>query len=174
MRVPASRVGLAGDLELVWPRGYACFRAGGSRAYLHGGPSLQEIVVPVAVVKAGRPAASVGGPGEVKVEMERPRITTRFFSATATLVTTGLFPATERRVKVLVRAAGKDVGHAVMAAYGFEEGTREIILKKDRPNPITLMLPGKPEAATASVHVVDALTGVEIARLESIEVAIAL
>jgi hypothetical protein len=174
MRVPASRVGLAGDLELVWPRGYACFRAGGSRAYLHGGPSLQEMVVPVAVVKARRPAAPAEGPGEVKVEMERPRITTRFFSVTATLVTTGLFPASERRVKVIVRAGGRDIGHAVMAAYGFEEGTQEIVLQKDRPNPITLMLPGKPEAGVASVHVMDAVTGVEVARLDDIRMAIAL
>lgn len=174
VRVPASRTGLAGDLELVWPRGYACFRAGGSKAYLHGGPSLQEMVIPVAVVKVLRPVAPPGAPGGVRLEMEKPRITTRFFSVMATYAVSDFFAPGERRVKVVVRGGGKDVGHAVMAAYGFEEGTQEIVLQKDRPDPITLMLPGKPEVKTVSVHVLDASTQIELARLDGVPVMIAL
>ena len=47
MRVPASQLGLAGDLELAFPLGLACFRTRGSRrGYCHGGISLQELVHP--------------------------------------------------------------------------------------------------------------------------------
>ncbi len=173
-RMPASRVGLAGDLELVWPRGYAAFRAGGSRTYLHGGPSLQEVVVPVAVVKVVRPAAPAGAPGGIRLEMEKSRVTTRFFSVTATYAVSDLFAPGEKRVKVVARAGGKDVGHAVTAAYGFEDGTQEIILQKDRPDPITLMLPGRPETGTVSVHVLDGATQIELARLDNIPVMISL
>jgi hypothetical protein len=67
-----------------------------------------------------------------------------------------------------VRARSKDVGHAVTAAYGFEDGTQEVLLEKDRPNPITLILPETPETATISVHVLDGTTQIELARLDDI------
>ncbi len=108
------------------------------------------------------------------MEMEKPRITTRFFSVMATYALPDLFAPSERRVKVVVRAGAEDVGQAVMAAYGFEDGTQEIVLQKDRPDPITLMLPGIPEARSVSVHVLDAATQVELARLDDVSVTIAL
>jgi hypothetical protein len=57
VRFKASDVGWAGDLEIVTPWNAACFKAGGSRAYFHGGLSPQEIVVPVALVKVRQVAA---------------------------------------------------------------------------------------------------------------------
>jgi hypothetical protein len=61
---------------------------------------------------------------------------------------------------------------AAMAAYGFEEGTQEIVLEKDRPDAITMMLTAEVEAATVSVHILDATTQVELAALKNIPVAI--
>jgi hypothetical protein len=61
---------------------------------------------------------------------------------------------------------------AAMAAYGFEEGTQEVVLEKDRPNAITMMLTTEIEAATVSVHVLDATTQVELAALKNIPVEI--
>jgi hypothetical protein len=63
---------------------------------------------------------------------------------------------------------------AAMAAYGFEEGTQEVVLEKDRPNTITMMLTTEIEAATVSVHVLDATTQVELAVLKNIPVEITL
>lgn len=63
---------------------------------------------------------------------------------------------------------------AAMAAYGFEEGTQEVVLEKDRPNAITMMLTTEIEAATVSVHVLDATTQVELAVLKNIPVEITL
>jgi hypothetical protein len=61
-----------------------------------------------------------------------------------------------------------------MAAYGFEEGTQEIVLEKDRPNAITLMLTVEVEASTVSVHLLDATTQVELAALKNIALEIAI
>jgi hypothetical protein len=61
-----------------------------------------------------------------------------------------------------------------MAAYGFEEGTQEIVLEKDRPNAITLMLTVEVEASTVSVHILDATTHVELAALKNIALEIAI
>jgi hypothetical protein len=177
VRVPASRVGLGGDLELAIPRGLACFKAGGSSSYFHGGASLQEVVIPMATVRV-KGAAPAAGPGAIRLAMEKPKVTTRFFSVTATYAVTDLFGGEEKRVNVVARAShpkgGRDIGAAVMAEYGFEEGTGEILLRKDEPNAITLMLTGDTELQAASVHVLDAATGVELARLEDVAVAISL
>jgi hypothetical protein len=104
--------------------------------------------------------------------MERPRVMTRFFSVTATYTVTALFGLEETRVKAVVRAGKKEIGMAATAAYGFEDGTQEITLHRDRPNAITLMLTADPESPTLSVHLLDSATLVELARKESVPVAI--
>jgi hypothetical protein len=172
VRVSASRVGMGGDLELAFPRGLACFKAGGSTSFFHGAASLQELVIPVATL-VSKQVSTGAGHVAVRVEMERPRVTTRFFSVTTTYESTGLFTTEELRVRVVVRANKKDIGFAAMAAYGFEDGTQEIVLQKDRSNPITLMLPAEVDVKAVSVHVLDAATHVELGRKENIPVAIA-
>ncbi len=171
LRIPASRVGLGGDLELALPHSLACFKAGGSESFFHGAASLQELIIPIAVVKVKR-AAAPAGQVTVALTMERPRITTRFFSVTATYSLTGFFGPEEKRVKAVVRANKKDIGSAVAAAYGFEDGTQEIVLRKDKPNAITLMLPSEADLKAVSVHILDAVTQVELKRLDDIEVAL--
>lgn len=175
VRVPASRIGLGGGLELAFPRGLACFKVkGGSTSFFHGGASLQEMVIPVAVVTARQVAPHAAGTPVIQIVMEKPRITTRFFSVTATYTMDGLFGADEKRTKFVVRVGKKEIGAAAMAAYGFEDGTQEIVLQKDRPNAVTLMLTVETDARSVSVHVLDAATQVELKRLENIPVAIAM
>jgi hypothetical protein len=172
-RVAADKLGLKGDLEFALPRGLACFKVrGGSESYFHGGASLQEMVIPVAVLQlsAGLPAAKDAG--QIDLAMDRPRITTRFFSVTATYRPAGLFPAGQKRIVLSVRAGRKEVGTAAMAAYGFEDATREVLLEADRPNAITLMLTDDPESGSVSVHALDAASRVDVARLEQLSVAI--
>jgi hypothetical protein len=172
VRVSANQLGLGGDLELAFPRSLACFKAGGSTAYFHGGISLQEMVIPVILLKPkeAEPHAQIGR--AVKLSMDKPKVTTRFFSVTATYTTEGLFTAEEIRVKVAVRTRQKDAGFAAMSVYGFEEGTKEIVLQRNRPNPITFMLTDVGDVKSVSVHVLDAVSQLELARLEPIPVAI--
>jgi hypothetical protein len=175
IRVPASQLGLAGDLELAFPRGLACFRTrGSSRGYCHGGISLQEVVIPVASLSVREPQPSTMDTATVLLNLAKPTITTRFFSVEARYVIGGLFGDDTRRINVVIRAQRSEVGVAAMAAYGFEEGTQEIVLEKDRPNAITMMLTTEVEASTVSVHVLDATTHVELATLKNIPVDIAM
>jgi hypothetical protein len=51
VRVSASALGYASDLEFVFPAATGVFKAGGDLAFHHGGPSLQEMVVPVLTVR---------------------------------------------------------------------------------------------------------------------------
>jgi hypothetical protein len=173
MRVTASQLGLAGDLELAFPLGLACFRTrGSSRGYCHGGISLQELVLPVASITVHESRAADVGTATVMLSVTKPKITTRFFSVEARYIVGGLFGDDTKRVKAVVRTNRTEVGMAAMAAYGFEEGTQEVVLEKDRPNAITMMLTTEIEAATVSVHVLDATTQVELAALKNIPVEI--
>jgi hypothetical protein len=170
--VPASQLGLAGDLELAFPLGLERFRTrGGHRGYCHGGISLQELVIPVAAITVREPRTTDLGTATVTLSLAKPKITTRFFSVEACYVVGGLFGDAMKRVKVVVRRTVLSRG-AAMAAYGFEEGTQEVALEKDRPNTITMMLTTEVDASTVSVHVLDATTQVEFAALKNIPVEI--
>lgn len=76
VRVSSVELGYRSDLDFVFPRGAGVFTAGGGLAYHHGGPSLQELVIPVLTARMGgaeeRPA------GEKVVLSDVPeRITNR-------------------------------------------------------------------------------------------------
>ena len=51
IRVAASALGYESDLDFVFPSGCGVFKAGGDLAFHHGGPSLQELIVPVLTVR---------------------------------------------------------------------------------------------------------------------------
>jgi len=174
-RVKAADVGLGGELELAFPRSFACFQAkGGSEAYFHGGVSLQEMVIPVIVLrKEEKLEYETKGPG-VKISLARPQISTRFLSVTLTYSGDVLFPPEKIRVKLTIMSGKKEVGSAVMSAYGFEEGTKEIVLEKDVENAVTCMLTAVEGMKEVSIHVIDAVSQVELARLEKIPVVIAI
>jgi hypothetical protein len=174
IRVSASALGLDGDFELAFPKSLACFKAkGGSLSYFHGGISLQEMVIPFIKLKAKEVQPYLLKTRAVQLTMDKPKITTRFFSITATYVIEGLQLGPEEvRVRAVVRANRKDIGFAATAAYGFEEGTREIVLKKDNPNAITFMLTDISEVDELSVHVLDAVSQMELAQKEHIPLVI--
>jgi len=175
IRAKASELGLSGDLEIAFPLGLACFRTrGGSGGYFHGGISLQEMVVPIARITVQDAPVPGQGASTVILALAKPKITTRFFSIEARYVVSSLFGNNTRRVKVIVLANRNQVGVAAMAAYGFEEGTQEIVLEENRPDAITMMLTCDVDAPTVSVHVLDATTHVEIAAIKNIPVEISI
>lgn len=175
LRVTANQIGLGGDLELAFPPGLACFRSrGSSYSYFHGGLSLQELLIPVVSITVHAIHAQGMGTASVNLTLAKPKITTRFFSIEVRYIVTGFFDAPTKRIKVIVRANRSTVGTAAMAAYGFEEGIQEIVLEKDKPNVITMMLTAELDISTVSVHVLDAITQVELAAVKDIPVEISI
>jgi hypothetical protein len=123
IRVSAATLGYDSDLDLVFPPATAVFKAGGDLGFHHGGPTLQELVVPVvkirtaaaAIAPKAEPASVTGMPAE---------ITNRIFSATIQLggPNLSLFsgPAV---VQPMLVAAGRQVGRAAMAVGAELEAT---------------------------------------------------
>lgn len=79
VRVSAARLGYASDLDLVFPLGAKVFKAGGDLAYHHGGPSLQELIVPVLSVRLQADVTAVNEKNALQVTHDEV-ITNRVFT----------------------------------------------------------------------------------------------
>lgn len=175
IRLKESDVGLSGNYDLVFPRRIACFMVKGpENPYFHGGISLQEMVVPIIKITKTEVVPLPTAP-EIKIILEKAKITNRLFSvqlvwkspAQRKLLGTS---ETKKRVRVAVKSGKNDVGEAVHAVYGYEDGTKDIILEQNKPNLVTIMLTGEPAQNVLYLVLVDAETLVELARLENIVV----
>ena len=171
VRATASQLEMGGDLELAFPRGHACFKVkGGAGGYFHGGISLQEMIIPVATLRSKSPKTAGAGAAKITLEFSKPAVTNRFFSVVATLKEEGFFTAEEIRVRALVMSGKSEAGFCAMAAYGYEEGTREIILKKNQPNALTIMLAGDGNMEKVTVRLLDCHTQLELAEIADVPV----
>lgn len=178
-----SRFGAASDLEMAVPWNLAGFRTSGPTAYFHGGLSPQEILLPVVVVT---PKAIVASKGAKKLAWDlslgSAKVTARFLSVRIQARSQGLFAESWPVVRIEVRAAGEVCAIPVSGSYGFQEATGAVALRSLETEPgatevntVALMLTGKaPSRGTVSIHVVDAATGVELKKIENVEVSLAI
>lgn len=181
LRAPLSAFGLGGVLELVTPRSLSAFKVpGGGTEYFHGGLSLQEVVIPVLTIRPTTPQAATAG-AQVKwtLTLGSPKITTRFVSVTVEGSSEELLPVDPPAVRVEVRAEGATISVPVSASYGFSEATRDVrlALAADSPQQIapvtvTLMITETPHVSRVTVHLLDASTGVGLARVDGVPFSI--
>jgi hypothetical protein len=182
-RLPLRDVGLGEtELELAVPWGLGVFKAPGGRAYFHGGLAPQEVIVPAAVIRPVK-AAAPADDGRLAWNLVpgTKKLTSRFF--TVQVIAEGLFTPERTVVRVELRAVPAQGGQPqtvslpVAASYGFDEGTRNVELRKSAEEPgkmetntVTLAITQELAPGQASVHLIDAGSGVELARLAGIEV----
>jgi hypothetical protein len=134
IRVEAAALGYASDLEFVFPIGSGVFKSGGDLAFHHGGPSLQELIIPVLTIRlkvkeSGTPAA-----GPITATGLPDAVTNRIFSVTLQLGQNLSLFSSAMLVRPLLLASGKQVGGVGMA----------IDAELDRATGCVKLLPGKP------------------------------
>jgi hypothetical protein len=185
LRVPLSRMGLAEDLEVAVPWGFGAFKApGGANAYFHGGMSPQEMAIPVVSLQP-KHAAEAAPTADLSWELalNSKKISTRFLTVQVggRAENPQLLEPTLPRVRVEVRVGDAIVSEPVAATYGFSETALDVGMKigegdELEPNTVTLMVdPDRDPAArggVASVRLLDATTGVELARRDGVEMDI--
>ena len=181
LRTCLADFGIESNLELAVPRDFACFKvAGGAKAYFHGGLSPQEVIIPVMTLVAAKQR-----PSEAVQDMEwglipgSQKISTRFFSIQIVGESRGLLGATPIKVRVEIRAGKESVSVPVSSSYGFEDGTGDVQLEvspensqRIQPNTVTLMIAQPAAKGSVSVHLLDNVTGAELARFTPIEMNI--
>jgi hypothetical protein len=165
IRVPASALGYASNLEFVFPTGLGVFKAGGDLAFHHGGTSLQEVVIPVLTVrtKGREPARQSASP--ISVSGAPEAVTNRIFSVTVVFGEQQLaFGSTSVLVRPLLISAGKQVGAVGMAVDAdFDRETGCVKLEQNKPVTIAFILNDE-SAASLRVVVQDPATDAELYR----------
>ncbi|MGF6370777.1 hypothetical protein OKW40_003527 [Paraburkholderia sp. RAU6.4a] len=165
VRVSASSLGYASDLELVFPAASGVFKAGGDLAFHHGGPSLQEMVIPVLTVRT-KPREVARLSADPIEAMGLPNVVTnRIFSVTFTHgAKQMLLGATSIQVRPLLIAAGRPVGAVGMAVDApFDRATGIVELEPNKPVTIAFLLSDE-NAASLRVVVQDPATDAELYR----------
>ena len=184
LRASLNQFGWETDLEIAVPWNFACFKVkGGTRAYFHGGLSPQELFIPVLTIKPVKKQATAMQSFVWKLTPGTPKISTRFYSVQISGEAVSLFESQIPKVRLEVQLGSENVGMAISASYGFSDATGDIQLRpladdprKVEQNTITLMITKEPAEKKTIVNVVllDAETGVELSRLDQIEMAFAL
>jgi hypothetical protein len=165
VRVPASSLGYASDLEFVFPAATGVFKAGGDLAFHHGGPSLQELVVPVLTVRTKVRESVRPSAGPIEAIGLPDAVTNRIFSVTLTYgAKQMLLGASGIQVRPLLMAAGKQVGSVGMAVDAqLDRATGTVKLEPNKPVTIAFLLSDE-SIASLRVVVQDPTTDAELYR----------
>lgn len=131
-RVSGAELGYDTDLDFIFPKGLAVFRSGGDLAFHHGGPSLQETIIPVITLRI--PSATVETTPDSKVKLEGyPSVLTNRTFGMRLLVAADLFSQELIPVRLVLLAEGLEVGRCGMA----------LDAELDRASGILMVQPGK-------------------------------
>jgi hypothetical protein len=165
VRVSASQLGYASDLELVFPAATGVFKAGGDLAFHHGGPSLQELVIPVLTVRTKTRDSARPSAGPIEASGLPEAVTNRIFSVTLVYgMKQMLLGATGIQVRPFLMADGKQVGAVGMAVDAqFDRATGTVKLEPNKPVTIAFLLSDE-RAASLRVVVQDPTTDAELYR----------
>lgn len=179
LRTSLKKMGIQSELEMAVPWNLAAFKAPGSEAYFHGGLSPQEFLLPLMRLRS-KSAAKTGGTAKISWELKvGSAVVTSVHLTVTVLARAGFFDVEWPRVRVEVRSASEPCAIAVSASYNFSDTTGEIALRglsgnagEVEPNAVTLMLtPKAPQKGTISIHLVDAVSGVELMKPVTAEVS---
>lgn len=171
-RVKPSAFGISGDFEFAFPKNIACFTTSGGLAFIHGGLSLQEFIIPVIELTVKSPTKeSISGLG-FRIVYNKKKITNPFFTIESIFFwKQRITGPEEHKIKIEVKSGGQK-GKVVSSSSDYDYVTGEITLKKDETSHITLMLPENIEKGKVSVHILDAETSKELGKIEDIEVSL--
>jgi hypothetical protein len=145
IRVTATELGYASDLEFVFPRGVGVFRTGGDLGYHHGGSSLQEVVIPVVTVRTQQAAATIEPVDKLAVTNLPYEINNRVFSITVVSgkPNLGLFSG-GRAIQPVVLSDGTQVGKAgIVDGADLDAGSGIVTLQPGKPATIGFLLMGE-------------------------------
>lgn len=165
VRVPARALGNDTDLDLVFPVGAGVFRAGGDLAFHHGGPSPQEMIIPVVTVRSDVVGeAETQGSVPLSVGDVPAVITNRIFSIRLSLASLlgGYTPVTP-----VLMSEGRQVGTVGMAIGAeHDRASGTVVLVSGVDATIGFVLDDD-EATEVRIVVLDPATDAELYRSPS-------
>ena len=157
VRVSGPKLGYNSDLEFAFPSSTAVFKSGGDLAYHHGGPSIQELVIPVITAKLKVDGAAKVEKHAVTVAHDFDAVTNRIFTIRIELggASKNLFE-NARKLRPLVVSGDKPVARAAIATGAALEDGR-LTLGPGVQATVAFMLTDD-EVKTVRIQVLDAET----------------
>lgn len=167
VRVAASALGYESDLEFVFPAGAGVFRAGGGLAFYHGGPSLQELVVPVLTIRTKlQPSIPPPSQAGLKVSNAPTEVTNRIFSIGVKFeeqIQAGKASVGGLAIKPVLLSEGKEVGTAGMVVGAeLDPDTKTLVVPAGEAVTVALILNESP--ASLRIVILDPATDAELYR----------
>lgn len=165
IRVSASALGYESDLELVFPAGSGVFKAGGDLAFHHGGPSLQELLVPVLTVRTKVSPSAGAVAGRITASGLPEAVTNRIFSVTLALAEKQMtLGATGQVVRPYLASGGKQVGSVGMAVDAVLDRTTGCVTLEPNKSITVAFILGDESVTSLRVVVLDPNTDAELYR----------
>jgi hypothetical protein len=178
--IKLSELGYESELDLILPKGLGLFRVpGGEITYFHGGPSPQEMTVPILnLTPKGMLKPTEKFRDSWILTPQSTRITTTFFSVTISGKSSS-FDVNSRLISLELRDKEKVVSSIVSAggnsfdkSSGFfsiktKEGTMDFV-----PTTVLLMFDSTTKTKSVSLVLTDVTTQTELKRIEDIEVTV--
>lgn len=160
VRVSARGLGYDADFDLVFPVGAGVLRAGGDLAFHHGGPSLQELVIPVITFRSAESPGTTMAMAAVVVSDVPAIITNRMFSVKlsyASLLGSGA------PMRPVLLNGGKQVGAVGMVFGADEQDDGTVVLEPGSEASIGFMLQDD-SVSSLRIVVLDPSTDAELYR----------
>jgi hypothetical protein len=182
LRAHLSDFGFESDLDIAVPWGFACFKVkGGADAYFHGGMSPQELIIPVVTLKPKKNPTGATNEISWSLTLSSKKISTRICSIQIAGKSNSLFELVAPKVRIEIRYGKTCLSVPASASYGFNEVTGDVDLKLSKDdsksiemNTLTLLITQVLTKATVSIHLIDSVSGVELAKVDNVEMAIVL
>jgi len=160
VRVSAVDLGYDADFDFVFPVGAGVLRAGGDLAFHHGGPSLQELVIPVVTFRAAKSSQTAAAMAEFLVSDAPAVITNRMFSVKLSYAS---LLGSDAPVRPVLLSDGKQVGAVGMVFGAEEQGDGTVRLQPGNEASIGFMLQDD-TIETLRIVVLDPSTDAELYR----------
>lgn len=162
VKASSQDLGYSSDLEFLFPMGAGVFKTGGDLSFHHGGPSLQELVVPLITFRMK--GVDSAKPEKVKLTLTGvpDKVTNRIFTIGLDFPKT-LFGETLRVRPVLV-AKGQIVGEAGMADRAVLDRATGCVTLEPGVNPTVALLLANATVASVQIHVLDPKTDTVLAK----------
>jgi len=163
IKIKANELGYDSDFDFIFPSNLGSFKkSGGNKNYLHGGISLQELIVPI--IGFSLPVKSKSKiTDNFEIKIPKDKITLRIFNIEVNYsVGPSLDKYIDQRMTKTINCRLKMDNHEyvdpVNATEEFNQETKDIIINNENPTFITFLLPEKYKKGELTVQILDSNT----------------
>ena len=165
IKIKANELGYKSDLDFIFPSNLGSFKkSGGNKNYLHGGISLQELIVPI--IGFSLPIKSKSKiTDNFEIKVPKDKVTLRIFNieinySVGSSIEKYLDKKMTKIINCRIKIAHNEYIDPVNATEEFNQETKDILINTENPNFITFLLTDKYTKGELIVQILDPNTNI--------------